>query len=92
MTVLRTIDISRVLKMIIQEVTDVPAKDILPVADIRTDIADDSLEMVEIIHEVEKEFKISISDPESEAINTFEDLQKCVIKKIVESGSLVEVM
>lgn len=42
----------------------------------------DSLDVADLIVEVEKEFGIRIPDPQADAINTIGDLRSCVIRRM----------
>lgn len=58
---------------------------ISPNADFIKDLNLDSLDVVEIIMEIEKDFKITITDEEAEKINTVQDAVNLVATKF--SGS-----
>jgi acyl carrier protein len=58
------------VRAIIVDKLGVNAGDCTPEAEFTNDLGADSLEMVELILEFEKEFNLSISDEDAEKINT----------------------
>ena len=52
---------------------DIPA-DVTPQADFREDLGGDSLDLVEVMMEVEHEFRISVTDEEAEQVKTVADI------------------
>ncbi|WP_185852728.1 acyl carrier protein [Blattabacterium cuenoti] len=63
-------DIASRVKALIVEKLNVEESEILPTASFTNDLAADSLDIVELIMEFEKEFNISISDEKAEKITT----------------------
>ncbi|WP_113738103.1 acyl carrier protein [Blattabacterium clevelandi] len=63
-------DIASRVKSIIVEKLSVEENDIFPKASFTNDLGADSLDIVELIMEFEKEFNISISDEKAEKITT----------------------
>jgi len=63
----------------------VPEKDVVPEASFVDDLGADSLDQVELIMEMEKEFDVSIPDEEAEGITTVQAavdyIHKCLEKK-----------
>lgn len=51
--------------------------------DLRTDLAIDSLDAVELIVELENEFKINITDDEADKLFSVGDVIECVTRKMV---------
>ena len=70
------------LKDIIVDKLGIERKDILPESNFRNDLGADSLDTVELIMEVDKEFNISIPDDEMEKINTVQDVITLIEKKV----------
>ncbi|AWU42458.1 acyl carrier protein [Blattabacterium punctulatus] len=63
-------DITSRVKSLIVEKLSVEENDIFPKASFTNDLGADSLDIVELIMEFEKEFNISISDDKAEKITT----------------------
>lgn len=63
-------DIASRVKALIVEKLNVEESEILPTASFTNDLGADSLDIVELIMEFEKEFNISISDEKAEKITT----------------------
>ncbi len=63
-------DIASRVNALIVEKLSVEENEILPTASFTNDLGADSLDIVELIMEFEKEFKISISDEKAEKITT----------------------
>ncbi|AWU43544.1 acyl carrier protein [Blattabacterium sp. (Cryptocercus kyebangensis)] len=63
-------DIASRVKSLIVEKLSVEENDIFPKASFTNDLGADSLDIVELIMEFEKEFNISISDEKAEKITT----------------------
>jgi acyl carrier protein len=57
-------------------------KMILPTTNVINDIGADSLDLVEIIMEVENVFGVSIEDEDLEKMKTPQDLLDCIVKKL----------
>lgn len=66
------------LKKIIVDRLDVDEADITPTASIKDDFGADSLDIVELIMEIEDEFGIEISDEDAEKLVTVEDAVKYI--------------
>jgi len=60
----------------------VSQEDIKPEAKFTDDLGADSLDMVELIMEFEKEFNLAIPDEDTETINTVSDAETYLIQKI----------
>ncbi len=65
-------------------------EDIKPNAKFTEDLGADSLDIVELVMELENEFKIIIPDVEAEKIITVSDAEKYVINNLKISSSLNE--
>ncbi|WP_185849746.1 acyl carrier protein [Blattabacterium cuenoti] len=63
-------DIASRVKALIVEKLNVEESEIIPTASFTNDLGADSLDIVELIMEFEKEFNISISDEKAEKITT----------------------
>jgi acyl carrier protein len=66
-------DISARVKAIIVDKLGVDESEVLPEASFTNDLGADSLDTVELIMEVEKEFNIAIPDDQAENISTVGD-------------------
>ncbi|WP_185882376.1 acyl carrier protein [Blattabacterium cuenoti] len=66
-------DISSKINSIISDKLGIEKKDVIPSANFANDLGADSLDIVELIMEFEKEFNISISDEEAEKITTVKE-------------------
>ncbi|WP_185873029.1 acyl carrier protein [Blattabacterium cuenoti] len=66
-------DISSKISSIISEKLGIEEKDVIPSASFANDLGADSLDIVELIMEFEKEFNISISDQKAEKITTVKE-------------------
>lgn len=73
MTTETTETIESKIKDIITDKLGVDPKDIVPEATFTNDLGADSLDVVELIMEFEKEFNLAIPDIEAEKIKTVED-------------------
>ncbi|MGB0390731.1 MAG: acyl carrier protein [Salibacteraceae bacterium] len=60
----------------------VSQEDIKPDAKFTADLGADSLDMVELIVEFEREFKVTISDEDTETINTVSDAENYLKGKL----------
>ena len=69
------------LSALIQKFTSKEIK-ITPQSNFRNDLGADSLGMVLLIMEFEKEFNIRIEDEDAEKINTVSQAKECISKKI----------
>lgn len=63
-------DIAAKVKEIIVDKLNVDASDVNPEASFTNDLGADSIDVVELIMELEKEFEITIPDDEAEGITT----------------------
>lgn len=75
-------DIEEKVKAIICHKLGVKEKKITPQASFKNDLGANSLDMVELIIEFEKEFKIAIPDEEEEKISTVAEAVKYIRKNI----------
>ena len=66
-------EIKNKIKDIIVEKNDVDASEVTDTANFETDLGMDSLDRVELIMEVEKEFGITIQDDEAEKVSCIND-------------------
>ena len=66
-------DISTRIKNIIIEKLGVDDSEVVPEASFNNDLGADSLDTVELIMELEKEFNIQISDDQAEKISTVKE-------------------
>ena len=66
------------IKEIIVDKNDVPAEQVTDNADFKAELGMDSLDRVELMMEVEKEFKIAIPDDEAEKAHTLNDCVEIV--------------
>ncbi len=66
-------EIANKVKAIITDKLGVDEKEVVPAANFTNDLGADSLDTVELIMELEKEFNISIPDEEAEKITTVGD-------------------
>lgn len=71
-------EIKNKIKEIIVDKNDVPAEQVTDNASFEADLGMDSLDRVELMIEVEKEFKISIPDDEAEEACTLNDCVEIV--------------
>lgn len=69
---------------IIIEKLSVEKEELTPDAKFTDNLGADSLDMVELVMEFEKEFKISIPDEDAEEIKTVGDAQNYLLKRISE--------
>ncbi len=77
-------EIIKILKRLIAEKLDVDILDVIPQAELVSDLGADSLEMINLFASIEEEFDndIEIFDDEIEEIITVQDLFDLVEKKI----------
>ncbi len=73
-------EIKNKVKDIIVEKNDVDASEVTDTANFETDLGMDSLDRVELLMEVEKEFSIKIPDDEAEKVYTLADCVELVEK------------
>ena len=66
-------DIEKKVQDIIADKLDVEACEVKPEALLKDDLGGDSLDCVEMLMEIEKEFGISITDEEAEQVKTVSD-------------------
>ena len=66
-------EIANKVKAIITDKLGVDEKEVVPTASFTNDLGADSLDTVELIMELEKEFNISIPDDQAEKIGTVGD-------------------
>lgn len=75
-------EIKSKIKDIIVEKNDVDASEVTDTANFETDLGMDSLDRVELIMEVEKEFGITIQDDEAEKVSCLSDCVTLVEKHL----------
>ena len=75
-------EIKSKIKDIIVEKNDVDASEVTDTANFETDLGMDSLDRVELIMGVEKEFGITIPDDEAEKAHTLNDCVELVEKHL----------
>lgn len=85
-------DIATRVNALIVEKLSVEESDVIPTASFTNDLGADSLDIVELIMEFEKEFNISISDEKAEKITTVGEAIQAVedilsVKKNVDDKS-----
>lgn len=75
-------EIKSKIKDIIVERNDVDALKVTDTANFKTDLYMDSLDCMELIMEIEKEFSISISDDKAEKVSCLSDCVELVEKHL----------
>lgn len=75
-------EVSVKVKGIIIDVLCVHSDTVVPEANFKEDLGADSLEVIELIMELEKEFNISIPDEVSEKINTVQEAITCIEERV----------
>lgn len=75
-------DVFERVKEIIVEQLDVDEADVTMEASFRDDLEADSLDVVELVMELEDEFDLEIADEEAESINTVGDAVTYIEEKI----------
>lgn len=68
--------IAEKVKALIIDRLGVSESEVVPTAHINNDLGADSLDTVELIMELEKEFDVAIPDAEAEKLGTVEDIVK----------------
>jgi acyl carrier protein len=71
--------LERVRKIIVERL-DVDPSEVTPEASIKEDLGADSLDVVDLIMELEEEFDLEISDEEAEKITTVGDVVEYINK------------
>lgn len=74
------------LRDIICEALIVDETEVTPGANLREELAADSLDMAEIGLKIEEEFDLTVDDEDGDAMVTFEDVVKLVEKKVKAKG------
>jgi acyl carrier protein len=72
----------RVLKIIAESLGDVPAEDIASSETLVDDLGMDSLDVADLVVQIETEFEIEISYSESDGVNTVQDVIDSVQRNI----------
>lgn len=67
-------DIENKVAEILVDKLDVGREEVKSEADFREDLGGDSLDLVVVVMEIEKDFSISVSDEEVEQVNTVADI------------------
>jgi acyl carrier protein len=67
-----------------------PQRDLTPTASLADDLDMDSLDRVELVMELEQEFKIGISDVQGEKLKTWGDVRKLVDKLMAAKARIAE--
>ncbi|AGW85859.1 Acyl carrier protein [Blattabacterium sp. (Nauphoeta cinerea)] len=80
-------DIASKVNALIIEKLNVEENDITPTASFTNDLGADSLDIVELIMEFEKEFNISISDEKAEKITTVGEAVQAIESLLMERGN-----
>ena len=75
-------EIKNKVKDIIVEKNDVDASEVTDTANFETDLGMDSLDRVELIMEIEKEFSILISDDEAAEVSCLSDCVELIEKHL----------
>ncbi|MXQ53235.1 acyl carrier protein [Shimazuella alba] len=70
------------VKQIIVERLDVEAEEVTLEAGIKEDLGADSLDVVDLIMELEDEFKLTIEEEDAEKINTVGDIVNYISAKV----------
>lgn len=78
----RQTEIEVKVKQIIADKLDTDISKVIDSANFAMDLNADSLDTVELIMEIEKEFNITIPDEATQRIATVEDLTNCVLEKV----------
>jgi len=78
----KAVDIERKIKAIIYDKLGVNEKDITPQSSFINDLGADSLDLVELVMQFEKEFNITIPDEEQEKIGTVGEAIEYIRKNI----------
>jgi len=78
----RQTEIEVKVKQIIADKLDIDISKVIDSANFAMDLNADSLDTVELIMEIEKEFNITIPDEATQRIATVEDLTNCVLEKV----------
>lgn len=81
-------DIASKVKALIIEKLSVEESDITPSASFTNDLGADSLDIVELIMEFEKEFNISISDEKAEKITTVGEAVQAIENLLMEKKNV----
>ncbi|MDR2834862.1 MAG: acyl carrier protein [Bacteroidales bacterium] len=71
----------RITKVVVDKL-GVDKNEVVPTASFTTDLGADSLDSIELIMELEKEFDIQINDSEVENLDTVEKVAKFVEKQL----------
>ena len=74
------INVNNKIKVLLHEKTGLDLADLVDDASLHNDLSIDSLDIIEIIHELEKTFRIKIDDDDAEKIVTVGDLCSLVLK------------
>ncbi len=83
-------DIASKVSALIVEKLSVEESDITPTASFTNDLGADSLDIVELIMEFEKEFNISISDEKAEKITTVGEAVQAIENLLIEKKNVEE--
>lgn len=76
-------DIYEQVRVIITDKMDgVQPEEVKPEADFRSDLGGDSLDLTEVLMEVDKKFSIDTTDEEAERIRTVKDITDLVERKL----------
>ena len=67
-------EIKEIILRILEDRCDVDRSAVTDESNLEMDLGADSLDRVELVMELEKEFKITISDDEAEKLETFADI------------------
>ncbi|WP_185869563.1 acyl carrier protein [Blattabacterium cuenoti] len=81
-------DIASRVNTLIVEKLSVDKSEIVPTASFTNDLGADSLDIVELIMEFEKEFNISISDEKAEKITTVGEAIKAIEDLLIDKKNL----
>jgi len=77
-------DITEKIKDIIVDKLGINREDIKPESSFTNDLGADSLDTVELMMEVEKEFDVNVPDAEMEKVTTVGEMTEIIEKKIKE--------
>ena len=80
---MKTEEVKNKITKIFVSVLGVEPDEIVETADLQNDFGMDSLDTVELIIELEKEFSINIPDDEAEEIKTVGDILNCLETKLI---------
>jgi acyl carrier protein len=83
MSVVMSKDIDFIVKDIMAYKLGLERSQLTDSADLQDDLGIDSLDIVELYTEIEKQFNISISDEEAEKMNTVIKVVRCVQNKML---------